>query len=655
MMLGTMTYGQSLFSPRAVALGGYGAVVEDVRGFDHNPAGLTSIRDWDFTSAAYAFSSNNSKDMVFQGLAFGKRFLDRHALAVQYSPGSTIAFLVPTSVLLLDSTPVSIDQRISYDEVFSIGYGVRALDGFSMGIGGRLIGEKVTDTEYQLVDDDSISYITSTDQEVEASSWQIDLGLMWLPTENITLSLVGRNLTSVGKDLPESFKHLSLSRATGVELGASYLFHETVRATGEISSLKTGAVGIEVLPVKHVALRAGLYFDRNSTQTVSAVAAGLGWSFEFLDIDMGYIHFTDQSNRSGRTDLAAFDPSEISRVDLNPFTRDRVALSVKAVFGATQESLVRIESVEMLGGIYPSASEVFAYRPVGKVRVRNISNKPVYSKASFMVDRYMDAPTETEPVYLAPGEEREIPFTALFNEHVRSVSSMVIREGTVYVNATPAEQYDDKVQTKILIYGKNDWDGDVQSLRYFVTPNDPEIVGYARDILLEFKDSLDAVPGPLQQFQKARVMCQAFAGKLLYVGDPKQSTDLVQYPSETIKSRSGDCDDMTVCFSSLLNSIGISTSFVDVAAPERPQDGHIYLLFDTGVDPRYGASISENPKRYVVRKNQSGNATIWIPVETTAITRGFDEAWSAGAQEYFDDVEVGLGLIKGWVRIVDVY
>jgi len=49
-----------------------------------------------------------------------------------------------------------------------------------------------------------------------------------------------------------------------------------------------------------------------------------------------------------------------------------------------------------------------------------------------------------------------------------------------------------------------------------------------------------------------------------------------------------------------------------------------------------------------------GVETIWIPVETTIINRGFDEAWSSGAQDYFDDVELGLGLARGWVRIVDV-
>ena len=56
----------------------------------------------------------------------------------------------------------------------------------------------------------------------------------------------------------------------------------------------------------------------------------------------------------------------------------------------------------------------------------------------------------------------------------------------------------------------------------------------------------------------------------------------------------------------------------------------------------------------MLRRNKTGQETVWIPLETTVISRGFDEAWTAGAQEYFEGVELGLGLAKGWVQIVDV-
>ena len=57
----------------------------------------------------------------------------------------------------------------------------------------------------------------------------------------------------------------------------------------------------------------------------------------------------------------------------------------------------------------------------------------------------------------------------------------------------------------------------------------------------------------------------------------------------------------------------------------------------------------------MARKNSTGIETIWIPVETTAISRGFDAAWEMGALEYFRDVEYNLGLLRGNVKIVVVY
>jgi transglutaminase-like putative cysteine protease len=401
------------------------------------------------------------------------------------------------------------------------------------------------------------------------------------------------------------------------------------------------------------AVRGSAFLAESESPFVSAAGFGLGWAYKFFEADVSYLRFLSQDGRRGS--VQNFSSSAIRSIDLNRYTSDRLQLSLKAIFGAVRPSLAAIEHVEIRGGIYPSAFEALAYRPIGTVRVKNISDQPIEARARFYLERFMDAPTESQPVYLQPGEVTEIPITAVFNERVRDVERMIVREGNVYVSATPAEEYDDRSATPVLIHGRNDWDGSVYSLRYFVTPDDPAVIRYTRDILLQHRDSVHVVSSELEPFRKAQVLLDAFAGKLVYVSDPKQSADFVQYPSETLQLRGGDCDDMTTCFSSLLNSVGISTAFVDVVPPEDSSKSHIFLLFDTGVEPKFGNAISLNPKRYVVRKGQKGNESIWIPVETTVITRGFDAAWSQGAQEYFDNVELGLGLIKGWVKVVDVY
>jgi hypothetical protein len=626
--------------------------VKDTRDFVANPSGLVDMKDWDMTASTYMpASSGVSGGFVFGGIAVGKRFFGEHALAAQYTPGALLEFVLP-STLSIVGVGIAADRKISYSEPVAVAYAYRFSDRLSAGLQGRLRTETVSDPRYQLVD---TTIVAETD-EFRETSWLFDAGLTWRPSTFLTLSAVGRNLVyATDAALPLEYHSYALPLEKSLELSAAYDFSPRFRLTAGGGTDRHGAVGGEWSPVLGLALRGSMYLSTAETSTLYAIGASAGWSIGPLDFDVAFLHFTDQKGRKGSTPSADFDVSSIHNMSMNAFTTDRLLLSAKIVLGNTREIVARIVGVEIVKAVYPSAYQSLAYQPIGTVRVRNLSDKSVEAQASFYIDRLMDAPTESPTVVIRPRDEADIPLTAVFNESVKSVSAVTVREGNVYLRATPAREYDDRSQAKVLIHGRYDWDGDVLSLRYFVTPDDPEVIRYTRDILLARKDSLAGVPPELQLFRKAVVLCDAFAGKLLYVNDPKQSADYVQYPAETLMLRGGDCDDMTVCFSSLLSSIGIGTAFVDVVPPGRPQEGHIFLLFDTGLAPRYASHIAENPKRYVIRKNRAGSETVWIPVESTAITRGFAAAWEQGAREYFDDVEVGLGLVKGWVRIADVY
>ena len=653
-MLGSTTYAQTLFGARPTGVGAYSALVSDTRGFDINPAGLAWIKDWDFSAATYAATSGGDAGFVFHGLSFGKRFLEDNAAAAQYTPGTSLEFILPTKIIQGGNTPVSFDMRIKYEEPFALGLAHRFSSELAMGAGLRFIQTKVTDTQYELDPVDTAFAISLN--EYTARTWRLDLGLAWKPLRDLTLALVARSVAEIqSSEVPSTFGTFRLPTTRALEIGAGYSLSPSFRIAADVSTGKTGALGCEWAPLNKVAIRSGLLCSSAESPFAYGLSTGLGWSYEFLDIDASYLHFFDQEKRKSSGVVSQFNAAAITRVDLNSYTHDRFSLSVRAIFGKIREPLVRIGSVEMLGGVYPSSYESLAYKPIGKVRVKNISDKPIQARARFYVDRFMDVPTETPPVHIAPGAEEVIPFTAVFNARVKEVAQLMIRDGDIYISATAVDDYDDKLQTRLLIHGRNDWDGDVHTLRYFVMPDDPEVLRFSREVLRQEKDSLMPVPKEMHPFLSARILFNAFTGKLTTVSDPRQSADFVQYPSETLKLRTGDCDDMTVLFSSLLNSIGIATAFVEVVPPGHPDKGHIYLMFDTGLDPKYGASISENPKRYIIRRSKNGSETIWLPIETTVSMRGFYEAWTTGAQEYFDDVEIGLGLIKGWVRIIDVY
>lgn len=653
-MTGSNGHTQWLFSPRAVGTAAYDALVNDSRGFTANPAALTGMRDWDLSTATYLPLLGPTRGFVFQGLALGKKIGEGDALAVQYAPASRLELVQPLRFAQLH-IPTSIETRVVYDEPFSFGYAHDLAENLTLGAGGRLWREKLTDTQAQFTVDSVGSPLVVSQREYATRTWLFDLGVSWTPGSAWGVVLIGRNLVQAAEvKIPEEFSTFHFPITTGLDVGVRYEAGP-VRLALEASTAKRGAGGFEWTPGWGLAVRGGIYAHQLESPFVYAVGIGAGWSVAFLEFDAGYLYFLDRDRQDESRLPGQIDAGRLTSVDMNPYTIDRLSLSAKVILGDIRERLIQIIGVEMFGGIYPSAYEVFAYRPVGKVTLRNTSAKTVSARASLYLERFMDAPTETPPVIIPPHGEKEIPLLAVLNDRVKSVPTVTVRDGMVYASASPVEEYDDKYQTRILIHGRNDWDGNVHTLRYFVTPNDPDILRYTRDLLLEFKDSLALWPRDLQKFREAVLLFNSLARKLVYVNDPKQSADYVQYPAETMQLRGGDCDDMTVCFSALLNSIGISTAFVEVVSTDSTRDSHIYLLFDTGVEPKLGSNIARNPKRYVVRKTLTGTETVWIPVETTVIMRGFEEAWTVGAQQYFDDVEVGLGLVKGWVRIVDVY
>ncbi len=646
------TYGQSLHSPRTMALGGSGAYVKDTRGFDANPAGIANLRDWEFSTMTYSGVKNAG--FVFQGLTFGKRFLENEAVAISFTPGALVEFSLPAIVVTNDSgVPASIQQRVSYRENVSFAYAHRFSEVFSAGLLGRFRNVEVNDTKYELVQQGGTYVSRITPRTASASVTAFDIGVLWQASPSLTLALSGRNIIAPKQSLSSDIEKYMLNTSRAAELSGKFSVSNRFSVGLLASTRKSGSIGFEFEPTAALAVRSSLFLDKDESPAAYAFSIGAGWNVEFLTLDAAYIRFFGPGDHTGSLSVSGFDASRINNITLNPYTPDRVMISLKAVFGNVRESLARIEGVDILSGIYPSSFELFAFRPLGHVRVRNISTKPLQARASFFVERFMDAPTESPAVTLLPGETQIIPFSAVLNDEVRNVTKLTVRDAVVTIRTTD-EQPDDRFPAKVLIHGRNDWDGDVHTLRHFVTPDDPAVLRYTRDVLLERKDSLAGVPRDLEQFAKAKLLFNTFAGKLVYVGDPKQSTDYVQYPSETLTLSSGDCDDMTVCFVSLLSSIGISTAFIDVVPPDKPEASHIYLMFDTGLPPSKGQLLSDNPKRYIVRPNKKGEKTLWIPVETTVITKGFETAWLTGAREYYQDAEIGLGLIKGWVRIVDV-
>jgi hypothetical protein len=117
-----------------------------------------------------------------------------------------------------------------------------------------------------------------------------------------------------------------------------------------------------------------------------------------------------------------------------------------------------------------------------------------------------------------------------------------------------------------------------------------------------------------------------------YVVDPASSyaalsedasgLDSLNYPYQTLYYRSGDCDDLSILFCSLLEVVGIETAFITIP-------GHIFTAFEVG-DGNWlkgDAGIIEIDGNDGIRRR-------WLPVEITVPDQGFTRAWRIGAREW---------------------
>ena len=650
---------QHLSSARGIGLGAFTASSNDLSSLDWNPAGLVLVRDWQVSGTNFLglASSDRTNGLVFHNMGIAKQFLSTNAVGIRYAPGNISEFIIPSTFTVLDSITgiqAKLDKQISYAERYALGYGLQFNEDLSFGVSARYREEKVTDTQFFTVRD-TLTYIGTRTVQSSANSWNLDLGILWQLNPRWRVGVVAENLFKLlESEYPEELGSFTLNARKAIRTGVSYMPRTDLLLALDASTTGDNAMGYEWNIWEDFKLRQGIIFGKTLTPYINAATLGVGWDTKTVHADLAYLHFFDRTTHSGSISLNDFTSHSIHDVEFHPFTNDQLRFSVSVALGHTMEPLARIDYIEVTSDVYPASYETFAYRPIGRVKVRNISDKPIEAKVGFYLKPFMDAPTETKRYLIQPGAVSDIPFTAFFNDLIKSVTEPQVRDGDVYVVASPAEEYDDKSRARVKIYSRNNWNGEALTLRYFMTPTEPDVLRFTRSVLNSHKDRLDTVGPALLRFEHAKILFNEFAQRLSYVNDPRLTKDWVQYPGETLSLHGGDCDDMTVCFASLLASVGIPSAFIDVVPPTSPGDAHIYMMFDTGVEASRADMISKNRKRYVVRKNESGTETIWLPIETTQIAKGFEEAWTTGAKEYLDDVELGLGLVKGWVKIVDV-
>lgn len=348
----------------------------------------------------------------------------------------------------------------------------------------------------------------------------------------------------------------------------------------------------------------------------------------------------------GRTETTAFSEMSLNADTtyvywLSAVSTDGVEsekISVKATTLVSTKPPLEIDVLEMRD-IFSNTYKIYENEGIGRITIANNTKDNISRlKVSFSIKEFMDFPWETEIENLPAGERRKFVLKAVFNNKILNVTEDTPVQTEIKVSYYEHETL--KTFSKghtISLYEKHrmGWN-ERDRIATFITPKDTPVLEFARSVVTQYSDTRDPFVYAGALFDALGIL------GLTYMQDPSNPyqitsgkvdfVDYIQYPRETLKRKSGDCDDLVVLYCSILESIGIPTKLLF-------SPGHVWMMFSSGIEGKEGSDTLN--KMLVIR-----DGYVWVPVEVTLVGASFMKAWEAGSRSYYEWKEKGLDIMN---------
>lgn len=285
--------------------------------------------------------------------------------------------------------------------------------------------------------------------------------------------------------------------------------------------------------------------------------------------------------------------------------------------------------------LFPALYSQYDRNTFGSITISNREDGDMENvSVSFFSRQYMERPREALKIpRLARNQSIDIPLYALFTADLLKLTESTTILGEVQVD------YDFLGQPRhiafaeeVKVHNRNamNWDDDRKAAA-FISSKDPAVLRYSKYVAGLVRDQLQ--PGLDSNLQLAMGLFENIRTLgINYVVDPttpyaslsetKDAIDYLQFPFQTLVYRGGDCDDLSILFTSILESVGIETALITIP-------GHIFTAFKLEASPSEARQIFGNDSDFLVIDGEA-----WIPVEATIPGEGFIKAWQTGLNQY---------------------
>ena len=605
------------------------AVADDANAIFWNPAGLVQLRN---QAVNTMYTDLYSIGLKHSYLGYALPITDRHAIGIDWAH------------LGFDD-----DELNHRDDRLSIAYGIRLIRQISLGTNLKLVN---IDTG---LDGSSLG---------SASGFGVDVGVRLQPIPQLSFGILGQDLTDTKVKFDKTKDTIAPRR---FRIGVAYKPTDTTVIALDIDDCIH--LGAEQWFAGLLALRGG-------------IAGNMG-SFNLPDSDGTFREPISFSlGGSLKYNLLQFDYAYLNA----PMLPDTHRFSMTFAFDSHKLSLVNIESIR-LENVLASFYRQYAKPNIlnGEVVLTSKYKKDLLVSVSIYVPKYMDRPTEVlKDVLLpaaTPGQESKkllIPVSLVFNEAVRFLEDDMETEAVItisYPHRMRTRQIEHTQPITLRRMGQVAYRERLNPMVAFIDPADPVVKDFATaatSIPLEIKSvNLEKVRRANDNIFKAMQVFEALnahgvkykphrdtpfqliyarqvimdANERLDSKNPLYNLDLngpfkdAKYPRDLLSAadRTGDCDDLSVLYASLLEALGIRTKLVDIG--ER-----VFVMFDSGLSKNDINLLQVLPELFI-----EDAVTLWVPVDVTRYGDLFVQAWKEGASQYAFANE------QGTLQLVDVH
>ncbi|RKX83507.1 MAG: hypothetical protein DRP57_07790 [Spirochaetes bacterium] len=291
-------------------------------------------------------------------------------------------------------------------------------------------------------------------------------------------------------------------------------------------------------------------------------------------------------------------------------------------------------------GLFPSLMRYYLDHPAGSVIIENRGDKSIKNiRVSSFIKKYMDFPLASQVIEeLKPGRSAKADLYILFNQSVLNLEEDISAQVNVKASYTVGKDEFSMSNSKaVTLYRRTalQWNNSGK-LASFITPHEDTVERFSHSSLNTFSFAKRKIPGgyvlPDKFIRAVQISCALGSYGITYVEDPDSPIskvlgkvnveDTVRFPRKTLLLRSGDCDDTTALLCSLMESSGIETAIMT-------SPGHVFMAFNSGEPAGSRWMFTTNSYAAIPFKG-----SLWIPVETTVLERGFMHAWKTASQIY---------------------